>query len=86
VDALEREGLSGGGGSVVILRLRRRDAVDLGPRQHGDIHRRHATSTCALLLAAGLFIDLQSLVGDGAFLNLAMVEARCLFQCLSRRR
>jgi hypothetical protein len=40
---------------------------------------RRATTTCALLRAAGLFIDSQSLVGDGAFLNLAMVEARRFF-------
>jgi hypothetical protein len=44
-----------------------------------------ATSTCALLLAAGLFIDSQSLVGDGAFLDLAMEEARRLFQRVSWR-
>jgi hypothetical protein len=29
-------------------------------------HGRRATATCASLLAAGLFIDLQTLVGDGA--------------------
>ena len=40
---------------------------------------RRATATCALLLAAGLFIDSQSLVGDGASLDLAMVEAWRLF-------
>jgi hypothetical protein len=40
---------------------------------------RRATTTCDLLRAAGLFIDSQSLVGDGAFLNLAMVEARRFF-------
>jgi hypothetical protein len=38
-----------------------------------------ATTTCALLLAAGLFIDSQSLFGDGAYLDLAMVEVRRLF-------
>jgi hypothetical protein len=36
---------------------------------------RRAIATCASLLAAGLFIDSQSLVGDGAFLDLAMEEA-----------
>lgn len=46
---------------------------------------RRATVTCASLLAAGLFINLQSLVGDGAFLDLAMVEARRLFLRSSRR-
>lgn len=45
---------------------------------------RHATSTCASLLAAGLFIDSQSLIGDGALLDLAMVEVWHLFQCPSR--
>jgi hypothetical protein len=45
-----------------------------------------ATATCASLLAAGLFIDSQSLVGDGAFLDLAMEEARRLFQHASWRR
>jgi hypothetical protein len=33
------------------------------------------TKTCALLLAAGLFIDSQSLVNDGASSDLAMAEA-----------
>jgi hypothetical protein len=33
-----------------------------------------------------MFINSQSLVGDGASLDLAMVEARRLFQCSSRRR
>jgi hypothetical protein len=46
---------------------------------------RRATTTCALLHAAGLFIDSQSLVGDGAFSDLAMVEVRRLFQRSSRR-
>jgi hypothetical protein len=36
---------------------------------------RRATVTCASLLAADLFIDSQILVGDGAILDLAMVEA-----------
>jgi hypothetical protein len=48
--------------------------------------RRRATATCALLLAAGLFMDSQSLVGDGALLNLEMVEARRFSQHASRRR
>jgi hypothetical protein len=30
---------------------------------------RRATTTCALLRAAGLFIDSQNLVGDGVFLD-----------------
>jgi hypothetical protein len=30
---------------------------------------RRAPATCASLRAAGLFIDLQSLIGDGAFLG-----------------
>jgi hypothetical protein len=47
---------------------------------------RRATTTYASLLAAGLFIDSQSLVGDGASSDLAMVEARHLFQCSSWRR
>ena len=47
---------------------------------------RRATTTCAFLRAAGLFIDSQSLVGDGAFSDLAMVEARRLFRRSPRRR
>jgi hypothetical protein len=43
---------------------------------YGDIPSRHATATCALLRAAGMFIDSQSLVGDGVFLDLALVEAQ----------
>jgi hypothetical protein len=38
-----------------------------------------AKAICALLLAAGLFIDSQSLFGDGAYLDQAMVEVRRLF-------
>jgi hypothetical protein len=40
---------------------------------------RRATSTCASLRATWLFIDSQSLVGDDAFLDLAMVEAQRFF-------
>jgi hypothetical protein len=40
---------------------------------------RRATVTCALLHTAGLFIGSQSLIGDGALLDLAMVEARRFF-------
>ena len=38
---------------------------------------RRATATCALLRAAGLFIDSQSLVGDGAFSDLEIGRASC---------
>jgi hypothetical protein len=41
---------------------------------------RCATATCASVLAVGMFIDSQSLIGDGAFLDMAMEEARRLFQ------
>jgi hypothetical protein len=37
---------------------------------------RRATMIGALLHAPGIFIDSQSLIGDGVFLDLAMVEAR----------
>jgi hypothetical protein len=47
---------------------------------------RCATAICASLLAAGLFINSKSLVGDGASFDLAMVEARRLFRRVSRRR
>jgi hypothetical protein len=47
---------------------------------------RRDTTICVSLLAAGLFIDSQSLIGDGAFLDLAMVETRHLFFCPPRRR
>jgi hypothetical protein len=40
---------------------------------------RRAVAIRASLLVAGLFIDSQSLIGDGASSDLAMVEARCLF-------
>jgi hypothetical protein len=46
---------------------------------------RRATATCASLLAAGLFIDSKSFIGDGASLDLAMVEDRRLFRRASRR-
>jgi hypothetical protein len=42
--------------------------------------------TCAFLHAAGLFIDSPSLVGDGIFLDLAMVEARLSFWRVCQRR
>jgi hypothetical protein len=38
-----------------------------------------------LLRAAGLFIDSQ-IIGDGAFLDLEMVESWRSFRCASRRR
>jgi hypothetical protein len=41
-------------------------------------------TTCALMLAACLFIDSEILIGNGASLDLAMVETRCLFQHASR--
>jgi hypothetical protein len=47
---------------------------------------RRATATSASLRAVGLFIDSQSLVRDGTFSNLAMIEARRLFRRLSWRR
>jgi hypothetical protein len=45
----------------------------------GTSPHRRATATSALLRAAGLSVDSQSLVGDGICLELAMVEARCPF-------
>jgi hypothetical protein len=42
--------------------------------------RLRAITTCASLHVAGMFIDSQSLVGDGAFLDITMVEARCFFR------
>jgi hypothetical protein len=51
----------------------------------GTFRGRCATSPCASLLAVGLFIDSQSLVGDGASSDLAMVESWQLFKhCLGR--
>jgi hypothetical protein len=38
------------------------------------------------MCATGMFIDSQSLVGDGAFSDLAMVEAQHLFRRSSQRR
>jgi hypothetical protein len=54
----------------------------------GTSPNRRDTTICVLLRATCLFIDSYSLVGDGAFLNLAMVEVRRFFQFqrASRRR
>jgi hypothetical protein len=41
----------------------------------GTFPGQRATGTCASLLAAGLFIGSQSLVGDSASSDLIMVEA-----------
>jgi hypothetical protein len=49
-------------------------------------HKTKGKASCASLLTAGLFIDSKSLVGDGVSLDLAMVEARHLFQRTSRWR
>jgi hypothetical protein len=57
----------------------------LGARQREDVPGRRATTTYALLRAAGLFIDSQSLVGDGDLLDLAMMEARRFFRRVSRQ-
>ena len=46
-----------------------------------NVPHRHVPS----LFVVGLFIDSQSLVGDGAFVNLAMVEVWHLFRRASRR-
>jgi hypothetical protein len=45
--------------------------------------RQHAITTCALLLAAVLLIDLQNSVGDGASLDLGAMEVRRFFQSAS---
>jgi hypothetical protein len=86
---------AGGRGEVVLLEVvdmpffsdfvdgRRRILVE---DSTGTSPGRRATATCASLVAADLFIDSQSLVGDGAFLDLAKVEARRLFLRSSRRR
>jgi hypothetical protein len=42
---------------------------------------RRATATCALLRTAGLFIDSQSLIANGIFLDLAIAEAPRSFWC-----
>jgi hypothetical protein len=52
----------------------------------GTSSGQRATTTCALMLAVGMFIDSQSLIYDDASLNLAIVEARHLFKSSSRRR
>jgi hypothetical protein len=85
VDVLEQGCWPGSGGSVFFFRLRWWDAVDFAPRWYGDVPGQHVTTTCALLLATGMFIYLQSLVSDGASMNLEMVKARRLFQYASRR-
>jgi hypothetical protein len=74
-----------GGGYAVLLRLHRWEAADLGPRQHGYVLRSTCTTTCALLRAACMFIDSQSLIVNGALLDLSMVEARYFFWHASRR-
>jgi hypothetical protein len=79
---------SGGSGSIALLLLHRWEAAGLDPRQHGTSPDRRDTTICVLLRATCLFIDSYSLVGDGAFLDLAMMEAQSFFQFqrASRRR
>jgi hypothetical protein len=62
-----------------MLRILVQDSTGMSPS-------RRTTMTYASLLAAGLFIESQILVDDGASFDLAMVEARLLFQRSSRRR
>jgi hypothetical protein len=76
----------GDGGFVVLLRLHRWEATNLGPRQHETFPGQHAIAAGASLHAAGLFIDSHSLFGNGAFSYLAMVEAPRLLQRSSWRR
>jgi hypothetical protein len=80
---LERGCWYGGGGFVVLPRLRRWEATDLGPRQYGMSPDRRATPTRVSLHTAVLFIDSQSLFGDGAFSDLTLVEVRRLLRRLS---
>jgi hypothetical protein len=47
---------------------------------------RRATTIGALLCLAGMFTDSQSLISDGVFLDLAMVEARFCFWSASQWR
>jgi hypothetical protein len=41
---------------LFFSRLRWWDAVDFAPRWYGDVPGQHVTTTCALLLATGMFI------------------------------
>jgi hypothetical protein len=66
VDALERRCWSEGGGSIVIPRLHRWDAVDLSPRQHVNIPSRRATTTCALRLHCAYSLTHKNLFSKGA--------------------
>jgi hypothetical protein len=86
VVSLERGCWSGGGGYLPFFS----DCID-GRRQFlvQDSTRtspgRRATTTCASRRTTGLFIDSKSLVGDGALLDLDMVEAWRFFRRASRR-
>jgi hypothetical protein len=62
------------------------EMIDLGPRQHGDIHRLTCHNAMCLAACRGLLMDSQSLFGNGAFSDLAMVKARHLLWCSSWRR
>jgi hypothetical protein len=86
VVSLERGCWSEGGGSAILPRLYRWETAGLCPRQHGDVPRSTCHSDMCLVACSRLFIDSQSLVGDGAFLDLAMVEARRLFRCMPWQR
>jgi hypothetical protein len=79
VGALKHGCWSGGGGSFVISRLRRLNTMAPGSMKHGDVSRSTCHSDMCLVACC-------TLVDDGASLDLAMVEARYLFQRASRWR
>jgi hypothetical protein len=86
VGALEHRCWSGGGGFVVIPRVRVWDMISLGSMKHGDIPRSTCHSEMCLVACSMLFIDSKSLIDDGASLDLAMVKVRRVFLRTSTRR
>lgn len=80
-DAMEYGGWSDGGGSIILPRPRRWTMGCDGYRSKvaWGLPGRRAIVTCASLLAAILFVDLGSLVGNSASLDPEMVEARRVF-------
>jgi hypothetical protein len=74
------------GPNVVDLLLFPNSSMGCNWSWHRGVPRRCATSACVSLLTTCPFIGSQSLVGDDTSLDLAMVVARRLFQCVSRGR
>jgi hypothetical protein len=63
--------------------LHQEDAEDLGPRQHRGVPYFTCQNNMCLATCSGLLIHSQNLVGDGVYLDQAMVELDGFFNmCL----